>query len=391
MSISKRLDRVPESGIRRLFELAGRYKDVISLGIGEPDFDTPQHIKEYAKEGLDKGLTHYTPNNGFKMLRDAIAIKLQRENRIEADPDKNIIVTIGGNEAFLLVLSSFLNPGEEVLLPSPYFVTYGAAVTLVGGRAVEVGTFLKNGFRVAAEDLKKAVTKKTRCIIINSPNNPTGAVLNRKDMEEIAEVAVESDLRMISDEVYEKFVYDGAEHVSMASLNGMHDKTITVNSFSKTYAMTGWRIGYAVGDEAMVAKMTKLQMFLATCPVAFGQYAVAKALQDPRSKKATDKMRSMCEERRNYVYGRLKGLKDFTVAKPKGAFYIFPRIDGNDDKAFSEKLLAQKKVVAVPGSAFGRYGAHHLRLCYATSMKNLEEAMDRIEGFVAVRRQNPVK
>ena len=386
MSISKRLDRVPESGIRRLFELAGKYKGVISLGIGEPDFDTPQHIKEYAKEGLDKGLTHYTPNNGLKMLRDAIAVKLQRENRIEADPDKNIIVTIGGNEAFLLVLSSFLNPSEEVLLPSPYFVTHGAAVTVVGGRAVEVGTFLENGFRVAAEDLKKAVTKKTRCIIINSPNNPTGAVLNRKDMEEIAEVAVESNLKVISDEVYEKFVYDGTEHVSMASLNGMCDNTITVNSFSKTYAMTGWRIGYAVADEATIAKMTKLQMFFATCSVAFGQYAVAKALQDPRSKKATEKMRSVCENRRNYIYGRLKELKNFTVAKPKGAFYIFPRIDRNDDKSFSDKLLAEKKVVVVPGSAFGRYGAHHLRFCYAISMKNLEEAMNRIEGFVAVRR-----
>jgi len=391
MSISKRLDRIPESGIRRLFELAGRYKDVISLGIGEPDFDTPQHIKEYAKEGLDKGLTHYTPNNGLKMLRDAIAIKLKRENRIEADPDKNIIVTIGGNEAFLLILSSFLNPGEGVLLPSPYFMTYGAAVTLVGGRTVEVGAFLENGFRVVAEDLRKAVTKKTRCIMINSPNNPTGAVLNRKDMEEIAEVAVENNLKVISDEVYEKFVYDGAEHVSMASLNGMSDRGITVNSFSKTYAMTGWRIGYAVADEATVAKMIKFQMFLATCPVAFGQYAVAKALQDPRSKKATDKMRFEYEARRNYIYGRLKELKGFTVAKPEGAFYIFPRIDVNDDRAFSERLLVEKKVVAVPGSAFGSYGAHHLRLCYATSMKNLEEAMDRIERFMVDRPQKPIR
>jgi aminotransferase len=382
MSISKRLDRVPESGIRRLFELAGRYKDVISLGIGEPDFDTPNHIKEYAKEGLNKGLTHYTPNNGLKMLRDAIAIKLKRENRIDADPDKNIIITIGGNEAFLLVLSSFLNPGEEVLLTSPHFVTYGPAVTLAGGRVVEVGTFLENGFRVAAEALKRAITKKTRCIIINSPNNPTGSVLTRKDMEEIADVAVDKNLRVISDEVYEKFVYDGAEHVSMASLNGMSDRAITVNSFSKTYAMTGWRIGYAVAEEAMVAKMTKFQMFLATCPVAFGQYAAAKALQDPRSKQATDKMRSEYEARRNYIYGRLKGIKGFTLTKPKGAFYIFPRIDGKDDTVLSERLLMEKKVVAVPGSAFGRYGAHHLRLCYATSMKNLEEAMDRIERFM---------
>ncbi|MBM5804542.1 MAG: pyridoxal phosphate-dependent aminotransferase [Candidatus Verstraetearchaeota archaeon] len=382
MAIPDRLDRIPESGIRRLFELAGRYKDVVSLGIGEPDFDTPQHIKEYAKEGLDKGMTHYTPNNGLKMLRDAIAVKLKKENGIEADPDKNIIVTIGGNQAFLLVLSTFLNPGDEVLLPSPYFVTYGAAVTLVGGRAVEVETRLENGFRVDAEDLRKAVTKKTRCIIINSPNNPTGAVLTKKDLGAIAEVAVENDLKVITDEVYEKLVYDGAKHVSIASLNGMSDRTIIVNSFSKTYAMTGWRLGYAVADEATVARMTKFQMFLATCPVSFGQYAAAKALQDPRSREATERMRSEYESRRDYIYRKLKKIKAFTVAKPQGAFYIFPRIDGKDDSAFSEKLLVEEKVVVVPGSAFGRYGVHHLRLCYATSMKNLEVAMNRVESFM---------
>ena len=382
MSIPDRLDKIPESGIRRLFELAGKYKDVVSLGIGEPDFDTPEHIKEYAKEGLDKGMTHYTPNNGLKMLRDAITVKLKKENGIEADPDKNIIVTVGGNQAFLLVLSTFLNPGDEVLLPSPHFVTYAPAVTLVGGKVVEVGTYLENGFRVAVEDLRKAVTKKTRCIMVNSPNNPTGTVLSRKDMEKIAKVAVENDLKVISDEVYEKLTYDGLKHVSIASLNGMSERTITVNSFSKTYAMTGWRIGYAVADEATVAKMTKLQMFLATCPVAFGQYAAAKALQDPRSKLATEEMRSEYESRRNYIYGRLKKIKGFTVAKPQGALYIFPKIDGRDDTAFSERLLVKERVVAVPGSAFGRYGAHHIRLCYATSMKNLEEAMDRIERFM---------
>jgi aminotransferase len=383
MSIPERLDGIPESGIRRLFELAGKYKDVVSLGIGEPDFDTPEHIKEYAKEGLDKGMTHYTPNNGLKMLRDAIAVKLKKENGIEADPDKNIIVTIGGNQAFLLALSTFLNPGDEVLLPSPHFVTYGAAATLVGGKAVEVGTYLENGFRIAAEDLRKAVTKKTRCIIINSPNNPTGAVLTRKELGEIAEVAVENDLKVITDEVYEKLTYDGVKHVSIASMNGMSDRTITVNSFSKTYAMTGWRIGYAVADEAAVARMTKFQMFLATCPVAFGQYAAAKALQDPRSREATERMRSEYESRRNYIYGRLKKIKGITVAKPQGALYIFPRIDGRDDSKFSERLLVEERVVAVPGSTFGRYGAHHLRLCYATSMQNLEKAMNRIERFIS--------
>ncbi|MEM3744130.1 MAG: aminotransferase class I/II-fold pyridoxal phosphate-dependent enzyme, partial [Candidatus Methanomethyliaceae archaeon] len=231
MSIPDILDSIPESGIRRLFELASRQKDVISLGIGEPDFDTPQHIKEYALEALNKGMTHYTPNNGLKILRDAISEKLKKENGIDADPDKNIMVTVGGNQAFLLALSTFIRPGDEAIVPSPYFVTHAAAVRLVGGTVVEVRTCIENDFRVVSEDLKKVVTSKTRCIIISTPNNPTGSVLKRKDLEEIADIAVEYNIKIISDEVYEKLIYDGAEHVSIASLNGMSDLTITVNSF----------------------------------------------------------------------------------------------------------------------------------------------------------------
>lgn len=382
MSFPDRLDEVPESGIRRLFDLAGKYKDVVSLGIGEPDFDTPPHIKEYAKEGLDKGFNHYTPNIGLKMLREAVAEKLKRENRIEANPERNIMITIGGNQAFLLSLSTFLKNGDEVLIPSPYFVTYRAVVLMLGGIPVEVPTTIEDGFKLSIDRLSKAVTSKTKCIMINSPNNPTGSVMSKKDLEGVSRLALENDLRVVSDEVYEKLIYSGEKHVSIASLDGMSERTITVNSFSKTYAMTGWRVGYCVADEATVSKMVKFQMFLAACPVSFEQYAIARALDDPRSAAAVERMRREYQDRRDYIFGRLKVMPGIEVAKPQGAFYIFPRIGGND-VAFSERLLSKAKVVVVPGSSFGTHGEGHIRLCYATSMGSIEKAMDRLEGFMA--------
>jgi len=382
VSFPDRLDEVPESGIRRLFDLAGKYKDVVSLGIGEPDFDTPPHIKEYAKEGLDKGFNHYTPNIGLKMLREAVAEKLKRENRIEANPERNIMITIGGNQAFLLSLSTFLKNGDEVLIPSPYFVTYRAVVLMLGGIPVEVPTTIEDGFKLSIDRLSKAVTSKTKCIMINSPNNPTGSVMSKKDLEGVSRLALENDLRVVSDEVYEKLIYSGEKHVSIASLDGMSERTITVNSFSKTYAMTGWRVGYCVADEATVSKMVKFQMFLAACPVSFEQYAIARALDDPRSEAAVERMRREYQDRRDYIFGRLKVMPGIEVAKPQGAFYIFPRIGGNDI-AFSERLLSKAKVVVVPGSSFGTHGEGHIRLCYATSMGSIEKAMDRLEGFMA--------
>jgi aminotransferase len=387
VSIPDILDSIPESGIRKLFELASKQKDVISLGIGEPDFDTPQHIKEYALEALQRGMTHYTPNNGLKILRDEISEKLKRENGIIADPDRNIMVTVGGNQAFLLALSTFVRPGDEVIIPSPYFVTHAAAAKLVGGTVVEVKTCIENDFRVNPEDLKRSVTRKTRCIIISTPNNPTGSVLTRKDLEEIADIAVEHGIRIVSDEVYEKLVYDGAEHISIASLNGMSELTITVNSFSKAYAMTGWRLGYVVADPTTIAKMTKFQMYLAACPVSFVQYAAAKALQDPRSPAATESMRQEYQRRREYLYKRLSEIDGFVVNKPMGAFYIFPKVDFAEDNAFAERLLVEGRVVVVPGSAFGTYGKGHVRLCYATSLGNIEEATNRIERFMRSIRQ----
>lgn len=384
MSFPERLDEVPESGIRRLFELASKRKGVISLGIGEPDFDTPQHIKDYAKEGLDKGYSHYTPNNGLKALRDAVAEKLRLENGIEADPERNIMITIGGNQAFLLSFSTFLKPGDEVLIPSPYFVTYWAIVKLLGGVPVEIPTTLEGEFRLDAKRLAKGVSSKTRCIIVNSPNNPTGTVLRKKDLDGIADVAIEHDLKVVSDEVYEKLVYSGERHLSMASLKDMAERTITVNSFSKTYAMTGWRIGYCVADEATISRMVKFQMFLAACPVSYGQYAVAKAMGDPRSGASVETMRREYQARRDYIYRRLRGIPGVEVVKPQGAFYIFPRI-GGDDIATSERILSEAKVVVIPGSSFGTYGKGHLRLCYATSMESIAKAMDRMEVFMSRR------
>jgi len=384
VSFPERLDDVPESGIRRLFDLASKYKGVVSLGIGEPDFDTPLHIKEYAKEGLDKGFSHYTPINSLKMLRDAVAEKLRRENGIGADPDKNVMITIGGNQAFLLALSTFLRPGEEVLIPSPYFVTYRAAVMMLGGIPVEVPTTLEEGFKLDTDRLASAVTRKTRCVMINSPNNPTGAVMSKKALEGIAKVAVENDLRVISDEVYEKLIYSGEGHVSIASLDGMGERALTINSFSKTYAMTGWRVGYCVADEATVSKMVKFQGFLAACPVAFAQYAVAKALADPRSAASVEAMRREYQARRDYIHLRLSSIPGIEVVKPEGAFYIFPRI-GGDDVTFSEELLSEAKVVVVPGSSFGTHGNGHIRLCYATSMESIAKAMDRMEKFMSAK------
>ncbi len=380
MALSDRLELVNPSEIRKLFDLAQGVEGLISLGIGEPDFDTPEHIKEYAKEALDKGMTHYGPNAGLMMLREALAWKLREQNGIDADPKTQIMVTVGANQAFLMGLAAFLREGEEVLIPSPMFVSYAPAVILAGGKPVEVPTHEENEFRLSVDDLKKHVTEKTRALIINSPNNPTGAVLTRKDLEEIANFAVEHDLMVFSDEVYEHFVYDGAKNYSIASLDGMFERTLTINGFSKTFAMTGWRLGFVAAPEWIIERMTRFQMYNSTCPVTFAQYAAAKALKDERSWKAVEEMRREYERRRDLVWKRLNEMGLPTV-KPKGAFYIFPRVKdtGLTSKEFSELMLLEAKVAVVPGSAFGSAGEGYIRISYATAYEKLEEAMDRME------------
>ncbi|AEH24678.1 pyridoxal phosphate-dependent aminotransferase [Pyrococcus yayanosii] len=380
MALSDRLDLVNPSEIRKLFDIAAGMKDVISLGIGEPDFDTPEHIKEYAKEGLDKGYTHYGPNIGLLELREAIAEKLKKQNGIEADPEKEIMILVGANQAFLMSFAAFLKDGDEVLIPSPMFVSYAPAVILAGGRPVEVPTYEENEFRISVDDLERHVTERTRALIINSPNNPTGAVLTKKDLEEIADFAVEHDLIVISDEVYEHFVYDGVRNYSMAALDGMFERTITVNGFSKTFAMTGWRLGFVAAPAWIIERMVRFQMYNATCPVTFIQYAAAKALRDERSWKAVEAMRREYDRRRLLVWKRLNEMGLPTV-KPKGAFYIFPNIKttGLTDKEFSELMLMEARVAVVPGSAFGKAGEGYIRISYATAYEKLEEAMDRME------------
>ncbi|BAA30477.1 pyridoxal phosphate-dependent aminotransferase [Pyrococcus horikoshii] len=387
MALSDRLELVSASEIRKLFDIAAGMKDVISLGIGEPDFDTPQHIKEYAKEALDKGLTHYGPNIGLLELREAIAEKLKKQNGIEADPKTEIMVLLGANQAFLMGLSAFLKDGEEVLIPTPAFVSYAPAVILAGGKPVEVPTYEEDEFRLNVDELKKYVTDKTRALIINSPCNPTGAVLTKKDLEEIADFVVEHDLIVISDEVYEHFIYDDARHYSIASLDGMFERTITVNGFSKTFAMTGWRLGFVAAPSWIIERMVKFQMYNATCPVTFIQYAAAKALKDERSWKAVEEMRKEYDRRRKLVWKRLNEMGLPTV-KPKGAFYIFPRIrdTGLTSKKFSELMLKEARVAVVPGSAFGKAGEGYVRISYATAYEKLEEAMDRMERVLKERK-----
>ena len=380
MALSDRLELVNPSEIRKLFDLAQGVEGLISLGIGEPDFDTPEHIKEYAKEALDKGMTHYGPNAGLMMLREALAWKLKEQNGIEVDPKTQIMVTVGANQAFLMGFAAFLKDGEEVLIPSPMFVSYAPTVLLAGGKPVEVPTYEENEFRLSVDDLEKHVTDKTRAIIINSPNNPTGAVLTKKDLEEIADFAVEHDLIIFSDEVYEHFVYDGVKNYSIASLDGMFERTLTINGFSKTFAMTGWRLGFVAAPEWIIERMTRFQMYNSTCPVTFAQYAAAKALKDERSWKAVEEMRNEYDRRRHLVWKRLNEMGLPTV-KPKGAFYIFPRVrdTGLTSKEFSELMLLEAKVAVVPGSAFGSAGEGYIRISYATAYEQLEEAMDRME------------
>ncbi len=383
LSLGEMLDQIPPSLIRRFFEMTAGVKDVVSLAIGEPDLETPRHIKEYAVEGLDKGYTKYGPNRGLPMLRRAVAEKLWRENGIDADPEREVIITVGANMPVLMALASIIRSGEEVLVPTPAFVSYIPQVILAGGRPVQVPSRMEDDYKPRREDLEKYVSRRTRALIINTPSNPTGTVLERRDLEEIADFAVEHDLYIISDEIYEYLVYDGYRHVSMASLNGMFERTITINGFSKAYAMTGWRLGYVAAPEWVIEKMTKIHMYTVTCPVTFIQYAAARALKDPRSREFITEARRIYGERRDYVYKRLREI-GLETNKPHGAFYIFPRISryGLDDMSFSEKLLRTEKVAVVPGRAFGEDWMKHIRISYATSIDRLEIAMNRIEKFV---------
>lgn len=380
--ISTRLSQVSYSAIRRLFEIARQRPEVLDLGIGEPDIATPIHVVESAKKALDQGYTKYSPNPGFPELRQAIAEKLRRENGIDADPTREIVVTVGGACAIHFALLAILEPGEEVIIPDPGFVTYAPCTLLAGGKPVYAPVKEENEFRLKAEDVEPLITEKTKCMMLNSPQNPTGGVQTKKDLEEIANLAEAYDLYVISDEVYEKLLYDEAQHHSIASLPGMFERTITINSFSKTYAMTGWRLGYLVAPEHIASEVVKIQQNTVACPPSFAQIAAIDALKG--SHQHVDDMVKRYDQNRRIIVDRLNKLGVVRCVPPKGAFYAFPNISGlgMSSAEFAEQLLEKKGVAVVPGAAFGQRGEGYVRMCFAQQKAVIEEAVERICEFV---------
>lgn len=383
--LNQRIASVPPSGIRRFFDLAAGMQDTISLGVGEPDFKTPWHIRNAAIDSLTDGETQYTANRGLLELREEIALYLSGRYHLSYDPTKQILVTIGASEAIDLVLRAITSPGDEILVPEPSYVSYSPGVVFAGGNPVGVETLEKDDFRLTPEGLKKALTPRTKALILPYPNNPTGAVMTREDLEAIAKVILEHDLFVISDEIYSELIYDGHVHVSFADLPGMYERTITINGFSKAFAMTGWRVGYACGPEEIISVMNKIHQYAIMCAPRQGQVAAAEALRAGRENGYEDvlRMRDSYDRRRRLMVNafRSMGLHCF---EPYGAFYAFPSIrsTGMSSEEFCEKLLRSKNVAAVPGTAFGPGGEGNIRCCYATALDKLNTALDRIAEFV---------
>ena len=371
---------IPPSGIRRFFDIVAEMSGVISLGVGEPDFVTPWHIRESCVHGLQRGYTSYTSNYGLLELRQEITRMIETDYGVTYNPKCEALVTVGVSEALDLAMRAILSPGDEVLVPEPCYVSYQACVTLAGGTPVSVSCTRENEFRVTVDQLAAAVTPRTKALLIGYPNNPTGAVMPREALAAIAQFAEQHDLIVISDEIYANLTYDG-EHTCFASLPGMRDRTILLNGFSKAYAMTGWRIGYALGNEDFIAAMTKIHQFTMLCAPITAQIAAVEALQQGRPSR--ERMVAEYDKRRRLMVDgfRNMGLDCF---EPKGAFYVFPSIQntGLTSLEFAEKLLHAEKVALVPGNAFGACGEGYIRCSYAASSKNLSEALDRIARFV---------
>lgn len=379
--ISKAVESVPPSGIRRFFDIAAEMEDVISLGVGEPDFVTPWTIRESCIYGLEQGYTSYTANRGMLELREEIARLKEEYVGVRYDPKTDILVTVGVSEALDLAMRAILSPGDEVLIPEPCYVSYKACAAMAGGVPVTVPTSIGHEFRVTAKDLAAHLTKKTRALLIGYPNNPTGAVMRRADLIDIARFAEENDLIVISDEIYGDLTYGGEPHVSFASLPGMKERTILLDGFSKAYAMTGWRIGYALGAPEVIAAMTKIHQYTMLCAPITAQVAAIEALR--RGEKYKRKMVAEYDTRRGFIHGGLTRL-GLSCFEPEGAFYIFPDITstGLTSEDFAEKLLMAEHVALVPGSAFGECGEGYVRCSYATSLDKIDEALLRIENFL---------
>ncbi len=378
--VSPLVRSIPPSGIRRFFDIVAEMKGVISLGVGEPDFVTPWHIRESCVHGLQRGYTSYTSNYGLLELRQEITHMIETDYGVSYNPKCEALVTVGVSEALDLAMRAILSPGDEVLVPEPCYVSYKACVTLAGGVPVSVCCTREHEFRVTVDQLAAALTPRTKALLIGYPNNPTGAVMPREQIATIARFAEEHDLIVISDEIYANLTYDG-EHTCFSSLPGMRDRTILLNGFSKAYAMTGWRIGYALGNEDFIAAMTKIHQFTMLCAPITAQIAAVEALQQGKSSR--ERMVAEYDKRRRLMVEgfRNMGLDCF---EPKGAFYVFPSIQNTEltSLEFAEKLLQAEKVALVPGDAFGACGEGYVRCSYAASSKNLAEALDRIGRFV---------
>lgn len=381
--LAERTVGIKPSGIRKFFDLVSEMDDpeVISLGVGEPDFDTPWHIREEGIYSLERGRTFYTSNSGLKDLRNAICDYLKRTYQVEYNPETEVMVTVGGSEAIDIGLRAVLNPGDEVIIPQPSYVSYEPCTVLAGGKPVILELHEKNEFRLTKEELLAAITPKTKVLILPFPNNPTGSVLRREDLEDIAEVCIEKDILVMSDEIYSELTY-GAKHVTIASLPGMKERTILINGFSKAYAMTGWRLGYTCAPHIILEQMLKIHQFAIMCAPTTSQYAAVEALKN--GDKDVEEMRVSYNQRRRFLVHtfRKMGLKCF---EPFGAFYVFPSIKEFEmtSDEFAMELLNREKVAVVPGTAFGECGEGFLRISYAYSLDELKHATDRIARFVA--------
>lgn len=378
--LNKTIVNIQPSGIRKFFDIVSEMEGAISLGVGEPDFDTPWHIRDEGIYSLEKGRTHYTSNAGLKELKIEIDRFLTRRYGISYDPITEIMVTVGGSEAIDIAMRAMLDPGDEVLIPQPSYVSYVPCAVLANGVPVVIELQAENEFRLTAEELEAAITPKTKLLVLPFPNNPTGAVMEREDLEKIAEVVKKHDLFILSDEIYSELTYL-ENHVSIASLPGMWERTIVINGFSKSHAMTGWRLGYACGPAVILKQMLKIHQYAIMCAPTTSQYAAVEALRN-----GDDDVKAMREEydgRRRYLLHRFKemGLSCF---EPFGAFYMFPCIKefGMTSDEFATKLLNARKLAVVPGTAFGDCGEGFLRISYAYSLENLKKAMDRLEAFI---------
>lgn len=378
--LSDKIQTIKPSGIRKFFDIVSEMKDAISLGVGEPDFETPWHIRDEGIYALEKGRTFYTSNAGLKDLRAEIGNYLSRTQGINYDPQSEILVTVGGSEAIDIGLRAIINAGDEVIIPQPSYVSYEPCAVLAGATPVIINLKAENEFRLTAEELEEAITDKTKILILPYPNNPTGAIMGREDLEKIAKVVIEKDILVMSDEIYSALTYKG-EHVSIAGIEGMKERTILINGFSKVYAMTGWRLGYACGPKEIIKQMTKIHQFAIMCAPTVSQYAAVEALK--HGDEDVKKMRQAYNQRRRFLMNAFRemGLKCF---EPYGAFYVFPCIKefGMTSEEFATRFLEEEHVAAVPGTAFGESGEGFLRISYAYSLPTLKTAMERLNHFV---------